>query len=106
LKYSPAETFIDLKITNDSGSTVIEVMDRGGGLPKGQEEQIFKPFFRAPGLVESSIPGVGIGLALCRGLVDANGGTLSGVNREGGGAVFRVTLPWRNGTEALPKADS
>jgi two-component system sensor histidine kinase KdpD len=104
LKYSPPETFVELKVSRTDGGVLIEVMDRGSGLPKGNEQQIFKPFYRAPGLVESSTPGVGIGLALCRGLVDVNGGVVTADNRQGGGAVFRVTLPQETEVEQKPNS--
>ncbi|HEY9775854.1 MAG TPA: DUF4118 domain-containing protein [Planktothrix sp.] len=93
LKYSDINSIVDLNASSNDKAVVIEVMDHGPGLPKGDEKQIFEPFYRAPGLKETSVPGVGIGLALCRGLVEANAGTLFAENREGGGAVFRVTLP-------------
>lgn len=93
LKYSQPLSPVELSVLVQDGAVVIEVADRGGGLPKGDEEKIFESFYRAPRFGESSIPGVGIGLALCRGLVEANGGVLTAANREGGGAVFRVTLP-------------
>ena len=93
LKYSPKDSLVELLISIKDGAVLIEVADRGGGLPKGDELKIFEAFYRAPSLNESSVPGVGIGLALCRGLVEANGGVLTALNRDGGGAIFRVTLP-------------
>lgn len=93
LKYSPQATEVELRVGSHSGIVCIDVLDHGPGLPEGEEQQIFRPFYRARGLNESSVPGVGIGLALCRGLVEANGGTLTATNREGGGAQFRVSFP-------------
>jgi two-component system sensor histidine kinase KdpD len=93
IKYSPAQSLINLDVQLTGDSVLIEVLDRGYGLPKGDEQKIFEAFYRAPGLKESAVPGVGIGLALCRGLVEANGGVLTAINRLGGGAIFRVALP-------------
>lgn len=93
LKYSPDNSQIDLNLQLTEDSVIVAVLDRGSGLPKGDEQKVFEAFYRAPGLKESSVPGVGIGLALCRGLVEANGGVLTAINRPGGGAIFRVTLP-------------
>ena len=76
---------------------MVEVLDRGPGLPPGEEERVFERFYRAPGLRESAVAGVGIGLAVCRGLVEAHGGQLTAQPRAGGGTVFRVTLPIRAG---------
>ncbi len=93
LKYSFADSIVELKANVDGGNFVMAVLDRGPGLPKGEEQRVFEPFYRAPVLSESAVPGVGIGLALCRGLVEANGGELTTANRSGGGATFRVSLP-------------
>ena len=67
------------------------VEDRGPGLPPGREEAIFAKFAR--GAPESGLPGVGLGLAICRAIVEAHGGTIRGENRAGGGARFVFTLP-------------
>jgi len=93
LKYSPEGTTIEIctKLLEDRAA-VIEVRDRGAGLPENSVD-IFQPFWRAPHLHESSTPGVGIGLAVCRGLVEAHGGMIEAVARDGGGSMFRITLP-------------
>jgi two-component system, OmpR family, sensor histidine kinase KdpD len=93
LKYSDSKTSVEVKTMKKTDVAVIEVLDQGGGLPKHNEEKIFEPFFRAPEHRESSMPGVGMGLAVSRGLVEAHGGQLKAYNRESHGAIFRVTLP-------------
>jgi two-component system sensor histidine kinase KdpD len=93
LKYSEANASVELKTIQKNGSVVIEVLDQGKGLPKHSEEKIFEPFFRGPENRESSVPGVGMGLTVSRGLVEAHGGQLKAYNRESHGAIFRVTLP-------------
>lgn len=95
LKYSPAGSGVELSITGRDGFVVIEVADRGCGLPHGEEERIFERFYRGAAWRESSHPGTGIGLAICQGLVEAHGGYITAENRTGGGAVFRVSLPSR-----------
>lgn len=91
LKYSTGVIEIETGI-DDDGLPFFQVLDRGRGLPPGDTCHLFQPFFRAPELQESSTPGVGIGLAVCKGLVEAHHGRLSALRRDGGGAVFRVTL--------------
>lgn len=92
LKYSPPESMIEIHSAWRDGTAIIEVLDRGRGLPDDPND-MFKPFWRAPELHESSMPGIGIGLAICRGLVEAHGGTIVAEARAGGGAIFRIGLP-------------
>ena len=68
--------------------------DHGPGLPaslRGREDELFGKFTR--GQVESAMPGVGLGLAICKAVVDAHRGRISAANAPGGGAEFTVRLP-------------
>jgi two-component system sensor histidine kinase KdpD len=91
LKYTPAGSPIEIGAALEAGTLVIEVADHGPGLPAGQEESVFEKFYRVRR--EGGPGGVGLGLSICRGIVEAHGGHISATNREGGGAVFRVALP-------------
>jgi two-component system, OmpR family, sensor histidine kinase KdpD len=92
LEYTPATAPITISARTDDAQVVIEVADGGPGLPTGTEKRVFEKFFRAhtPGLSQR---GVGLGLAICRGIVEAHGGTIAANNSPAGGAVFRFTLP-------------
>jgi two-component system sensor histidine kinase KdpD len=90
VKHTPAGTEIAVSAAADPGGLAIEVADRGRGLPAGEEERIFERFFRRS---EAGVAGVGLGLAICRAIARAHGGTLRASNRPGGGAAFRLTLP-------------
>jgi two-component system sensor histidine kinase KdpD len=90
-KYTPEGSGIDITARSVSGHTMIMVDDHGPGLPPGKEASIFEKFER--GQKESATPGVGLGLAICRAIVQAHDGQISGANRDGGGARFTVTLP-------------
>jgi two-component system sensor histidine kinase KdpD len=68
-----------------------QVADRGPGLAPGEEQRVFEKFYRGPAGMRQ--PGVGLGLAICRGIVEAHGGRIEAANRPGGGAVFTVRLP-------------
>jgi len=98
LKYSPKDAKVELETFVEDKKFLIEIKDRGRGLPKSQESLVFTPFFRATEVKETSIPGMGLGLALSKGLVEAHQGVLSAYNREAGGAVFRITLPLSSDT--------
>lgn len=89
-KYTPPGSPIRVAARVQSGRAVIEVADRGPGLPAGAEEVIFDKFVRGS---EAKAHGFGLGLAICRGIAAAHGGVITAENRPGGGAVFRVSLP-------------
>ena len=65
--------------------------DEGPGLPPGEEERVFDKFHR--GASEAAQSGVGLGLSICKAIVEAHGGEISAENLPAGGAVFRFTLP-------------
>jgi signal transduction histidine kinase len=72
-----------------TGGWRFEVADEGGGVPAGQEDAVFEPFYRA-----SSIPGrPGLGLALVRSVAEAHGGSTGILNRPGVGATFWLRVP-------------
>ncbi|MDX2052118.1 MAG: sensor histidine kinase KdpD [Polyangiaceae bacterium] len=97
-KYS--EGGIDIVATLVPGEVVVEVADRGPGIPEGQEARIFEKFHRA--VREGSPSGVGLGLAICRAIVTAHGGRIWAENRAGGGASFRFALPLLGQAPMLP----
>ena len=94
-KYTPAGTPITLSARHEGAQIVIDVTDDGPGLPPGDVETLFRKFSR--GDKESSTPGVGLGLAICRAIVQAHGGQISAFNRAAPlhGAVLRFTVPHR-----------
>ena len=67
------------------------VEDNGPGLPPGDPEQFFKPFVR--GQKESAISGVGLGLALCRSIIGAHGGTIRAEAAQPAGTRFEIRVP-------------
>lgn len=99
-KFAPAGTPIDLSVRRNRDALEVEVADRGPGLPTGEEQRIFERFYRVEGHHRA---GSGIGLAICRGIVELHGGVISATNRAGGGACFRFTLPLHPPTETAPQ---
>jgi two-component system sensor histidine kinase KdpD len=90
-KYTPIDTSVDISAYTDGGSIVVEIADRGPGIPAELVDRIFEKFYRLPR--EGAGGGAGLGLAICRGIVEAHGGRIWAENRDGGGAAFRFTLP-------------
>jgi two-component system sensor histidine kinase KdpD len=101
-KYSEAK--IELKATLLSGEVLVEVNDRGSGIPRDQELRVFEKFHRA--VREGSPGGVGLGLAISRAVVAVHGGRIWAQNREGGGASFRFTLPIEGEPPKLTDAEA
>ncbi|HTL60117.1 MAG TPA: sensor histidine kinase KdpD [Nitrospira sp.] len=89
-KYAPTGSVVELSASAGDREVVVEVADRGQGIPPGEEARIFDKFYRAKPAVEG---GVGLGLTICRGIIEAHGGRIWAENRTGGGAVFRFAIP-------------
>ncbi len=98
VKYTPAGSPVDIAGWLEQDYVVVEVSDRGPGLTGGEEDKIFEKFYQA---VSGRTRGAGLGLAICRSVVEAHGGRIWAANREGGGAVFRFTLPLGEGAVQL-----
>ena len=90
-KYTPPGSAITLGATASADAVEVWIADEGPGLPPGREALIFEKFER--GRKESSTPGVGLGLAICRAIVEAHGGKIRGETRPWGGARFTIELP-------------
>jgi two-component system sensor histidine kinase KdpD len=90
-KYTPPGTRICVAAVPDASFVRVTVDDDGPGLPPGDPARLFDKFQR--GGAEGTIVGVGLGLAICRAIIQAHGGTIGARNRQGGGARFELTLP-------------
>ncbi len=102
LKYASNGTpRVRVRLALEHGVAVIEVTDNGVGIAASELEAIFKPFYRAGDEMTRRTPGTGIGLFVCREIVNSHGGRLVASSPgPGQGAVFRMTLP---GAEVLPE---
>jgi len=90
-KYTPPGSRVTLAAEVLADQLSVSVSDNGPGLPEGREEAVFQKFTR--GERESATPGVGLGLAICRAIIEAHHGTIVGTHQPGGGARFIFTLP-------------
>jgi two-component system sensor histidine kinase KdpD len=90
-KYTPPGSTVTLSAEVVADQLSVSVSDDGPGLPPGREEAVFQKFTR--GERESATPGVGLGLTICRAIVESHQGKIVATNRPGGGAKFTFTLP-------------
>ncbi|GMU65213.1 MAG: hypothetical protein AMXMBFR36_14870 [Acidobacteriota bacterium] len=86
LRHSPEGVPVRLAARRDGSRLVVEVDDRGPGIPAADRERIFEPF-------TSGARGSGLGLTIVRGMIRAHGGTVEALDAPGGGARLRLTLP-------------
>jgi two-component system, NtrC family, sensor histidine kinase HydH len=87
IEASPPDEPIDVEVVEGQAELVLTVRDRGQGIPRGQEEQIFEAFHT------TRVHGTGLGLAVARRIVELHGGTIRGSNHPDGGSLFRVCIP-------------
>ncbi|MBI3636477.1 MAG: DUF4118 domain-containing protein [Candidatus Rokubacteria bacterium] len=90
VKHTAPGTLISIVATATDRTVTVEVADRGRGLPRGEEDQVFEKFYRAAG---AGGRGAGLGLAICKAIVQAHGGHIWAQNVPEGGAAFFFTLP-------------
>lgn len=88
-KHTPPGRPIRILATAAEGRVTVEVADRGPGVPPGEEERIFEKFYRG----STTGRGAGLGLAICRGIVEAHGGRIWAQNLPEGGLAVLFTLP-------------
>jgi heavy metal sensor kinase len=94
IKYTPSGGTIRLVTQHaKSGEAVIEVKDTGPGIPAADRQRIFERFYRVDAGRSREAGGVGLGLAIARWAVEANGGRIEIESEEGQGALFRIVLP-------------
>jgi two-component system sensor histidine kinase KdpD len=103
VKYTPAGSPVEIIATGGDRNVTIEIADRGPGLPPGEEDKVFEKFHRAE---PTTARGAGLGLAICRGIVQAHGGRIWAQNLPGSGVAFLFTLPLGEARPAAPPPDA
>jgi two-component system phosphate regulon sensor histidine kinase PhoR len=93
IKYSQGHPEIDITLKGNDQQVVLEVADRGMGIPAAYREKVFEKFFRVPHGDTHNAPGYGLGLSYACQVIQKHGGSIRADNREGAGTVFTITLP-------------
>jgi K+-sensing histidine kinase KdpD len=92
-KYAPVGTEIRISAWHNGEAMLLQVMDEGPGVPPGDLDRIFEKFYRVQA-GDGRRDGIGLGLAICKGFVEAMGGTIEACNRaQGHGAIFAIAFP-------------
>jgi len=99
VKQSPASSAVALRMELEDDAVVIRVTDEGPGLPAGELERVFERFVRGRG---TTVQGTGLGLHICRQIVEAHHGRIWAESAEGRGATFTVRLPLVSAASAGP----
>jgi PAS domain S-box-containing protein len=94
VKYSPAGTEVTLRLRRRESEAVLEVIDRGIGIPEKDLNRLFEAFHRCSNVGE--IPGTGLGLVIVKRCAEAHGGRVEVVSEPGRGTTFTVLLPLSN----------
>lgn len=92
IKYSPADSIVELAAAREGDTLCFTVADRGRGVPEEERERVFEPFYRRRD-AQPDVGGAGLGLSIARGLAEAQGGSLDYSARKGGGSIFTLRLP-------------
>lgn len=100
LRHTPASTPIEISAFRRDSSVIIKIRDFGPGIPEGDENRIFERFYRSN--TGASSPGLGLGLYICRGIINAHGGRIWGESTPGAGAAFFISIPADDAAPAVP----
>jgi signal transduction histidine kinase len=92
-KYSIEKKEIEFHAALEARDIRISILDRGAGVPVGEEKKIFESFYRAHDSLSSGIPGSGLGLTLAVRIARDHGGDIRCERRAGGGSIFTLRLP-------------
>jgi PAS domain S-box-containing protein len=95
IKFTPGGGRVEARLTSRDGEALIEVQDSGMGIPPDEQGRLFDRMYRASAAADRHIPGVGLGLTIVKGIVEAHGGKVGLTSEVGAGTTFFVELPLR-----------
>jgi PAS domain S-box-containing protein len=93
IKFSPENSTIIMRVKKDEKEVLFEVEDFGRGIPKSEQKKIFEIFYQVDSGMDRKFGGVGLGLAISRGIILAHGGNIWVESENSSGSIFRFTIP-------------
>lgn len=93
IKYTQDDSIIEIKVTEGEGNVIFEVSDNGKGIPEEDIRAIFDRFYTKTKGECLERRGIGLGLAICKSIIEAHGGNIEALNNSSGGATFKFCLP-------------
>ena len=93
IKYTQSDSIIEIKVTQKEENVLFEVSDNGKGIPKEDIEYIFDRFYTKTNGISLKKRGIGLGLAICKSIIEAHNGYMEAFNNSAGGATFKFSLP-------------
>jgi two-component system sensor histidine kinase/response regulator len=93
IKFSPPQSLVTVEAASQPAGCTVAVLDQGPGIPAGETDLLFKDFGRTSVKPTAGEKSTGLGLAICRRIIEAHGGIISAENRREGGCTFKFSLP-------------
>jgi signal transduction histidine kinase len=104
IKFTPRGGRVEVRLSEENGSAVVEVEDSGLGIPEAEQAQLFERFFRSSTAAAHAIPGTGLGLTITKAIVERHGGLIEVESIEDVGTTVRVRLPLESRQSLSAKA--
>ena len=93
VKYSDSPSEIEVAVLRREGSIAVAVRDRGRGIPRHEQHEVFQKFVRGADAIGRRVPGTGLGLAIVSHIVQAHGGIIELESVQGAGSTFTIRVP-------------
>jgi PAS domain S-box-containing protein len=93
IKFTPAGGGVEVRLSVDAGTALLEVSDNGMGIPADEQERLFERFFRSSTATAQAIQGTGLGLTISKAIAEAHGGRITFTSVENEGTTFHIELP-------------
>ncbi len=93
IKYSPKNSPIEISLTRDESNAILSIKDEGGGVPDIEKKRIFEKFYRVGNEATRSTKGTGLGLYLCKKIINGFGGKIFAQDHSAKGSIFKILLP-------------